>query len=575
MTLFSLKLPKILRDAVSDCRHHFLSAAGFSALVNILFLAPTLYMMQVYDRVVPTGGVLTLLLLTAILAVTLGTLSLLDNVRSRLMIRASTQLNISLSARIFERLVSQKSRGNTGQAMRDFDAVRQTMTGPATMALFDVPWTPIYLLAAFVLHPILALLVVVGGAILIALAVVNERTMREGSKEGQKAMANAYATQDTLLSKAEIIRALGMRRAMVSRQQTARSEGIITAARTQLSATRYNALVKFVRMFLQSLALGVAAWLAINGQISSGSIIAASVLLSRALQPIEQLVGGWPAILQARQSLKALSDLFEGSDEEAPRNIQLPNPAGYLEFDSVALRNPQHTAFILRGVSFKLTPGEITGLIGASGSGKSTTARIAAHAISPDTGEVRIDGANFADWDPEQLAKHIGYLPQDNGLLPGTIQENIARFAGGENENDIDEKVVSAAKLVGIHEMILRMPDGYNARIGSPGFALSGGQTQRIALARAVYGDPKILILDEPSSALDAEGEQALMRTLEAVRLRGMAVLLIAHRSQVLNMVDNLIVMNEGVIIQQGLREEIVEIMREAARENIVNINRG
>jgi PrtD family type I secretion system ABC transporter len=574
--------PEPMKEALAACRGHLVNSAVFSALVNILFLAPTLYMMQVYDRVVPTGGVLTLAWLTVVLGLALGTLSLLDNIRSRIMVRASLRLNEALSGQILDRLVS-RSRQDAAdpivaQAMREFDTIRQTMTGPGAMALFDTPWTPIYVLAAFLLHPVLGLLICIGGAILVGLAIINEKVVREGSKIGHRANATAYSAQEMLVSKAEIVRALGMRRALVSRQQQARNEGLNASTGTQLSATRFSALVKFVRMFLQSLSLGVAAWLAIKGQISSGTIIAASVLLSRALQPIEQLVGTWPQMMQARQSLATLKQLFEQADADQKRHVLLPDPKGYVAFSNVTLRNAEQSAFILRGVSFSLEPGEIVGVVGPSGAGKSTLARIAAGAIRPDAGEIRIDQADYDDWDPEKLATHIGYVPQDYSLLPGTISENISRFAidRGADPEAVDKQVIHAAKMAGVHDMIQRLPDGYSAHIGQTGLSLSGGQTQRIALARALFGNPKVLILDEPSSALDGEGELALMRALEAARLRWVAVMVVAHRSQILDLADRLVVMNEGAVSLQGLREDVVLALKGAsARGNVVDLKQG
>jgi PrtD family type I secretion system ABC transporter len=582
MQLFRPDWPAPMKEALASCRTHIMNSAVFSALVNILYLAPTLYMMQVYDRVVPTGGILTLVWLTIILGLALGTLTLLDNIRSRMMVRASLRLNEALSGKILNRLVERGRQDANdpilSQAMREFDTIRQAMTGPGIMAVFDTPWTPIYLLAAFLLHPALALLIVIGGAILIALAVMNEKVVREGSKTGHRANATAYAAQEVIVSKSEIVRALGMRRALVARLQKARSEGLNATTETQLSATRFSALVKFVRMFLQSLALGAAAWLAVKGQISSGAIIAASVLLSRALQPIEQLVGTWPQMMQAKQSLATLKALFEDNGREHHDTVQLPEPRGHLAFTNVTLRDFQQKSYILKGVTLEIEPGEILGILGPSGAGKSTFARIAAGALRPDVGEMRIDNAEYSAWDPEQLAQHIGYLPQDYTLLPGTIAENISRFAvdSGANAAEIDEQVIYAAQMAGVHDMIQRLPDGYNAKIGQSGFALSGGQTQRIALARALYGNPKVLILDEPSSALDGEGEQALVRALEAARLRSVAVLLVAHRPHLLNISNRLVILNEGAISAQGPKDEIIATLREVAqRSNVVEMKQA
>ena len=576
MGVFRPDWPVPMKEALASCRTHIMNSAVFSALVNILYLAPTLYMMQVYDRVVPTGGILTLVWLTVILGLALGTLTLLDNIRSRVMVRASLRLNDALSGKILNRLVERGRQDANdpilSQAMREFDTIRQVMTGPGMMAFFDTPWTPIYLLAAFLLHPALALLILVGGAILISLAVVNEKVVREGSKTGHRANATAYAAQEIMISKAEIVRALGMRRALVARLQKARSEGLNATTETLLSATRFSALVKFVRMFLQSLALGAAAWLAVEGKISAGAIIAASVLLSRALQPIEQLVGAWPQLMQAKQSLVTLTTLFEDSEHGHDDALQLPEPKGHLAFSNVTLRDPQQKSYILRGITLALNPGEILGVLGPSGAGKSTFARIAAGALRPDVGEVRIDNAEYCAWDPEQLARHIGYLPQDYTLLPGTIAENISRFAADTDiqSSEIDEQVIHAAQMAGVHDMIQRLPDGYNAKIGQSGFALSGGQTQRIALARALYGNPKVLILDEPSSALDGDGERALVCALEAARLRSVAVLLVSHRPHLLGIANRLVVINEGAISAHGPKDEVIASLREVAQRNNV-----
>jgi PrtD family type I secretion system ABC transporter len=582
MGLFFKNLPVDLANGLKTCRPHFMSAWLFSALVNLLYLAPTLYMMQVYDRVVPTGGVMTLFWLTVIIAVAVGTLTALDGVRSRMMMRASLRLHNSLGQTILDRLFARR-KGEAGkpvalQAMREFDTIRTTMTGPAMMAAFDVPWTPIYLIASFMVHPLLALIIVIGGVILTGLAIANERSSRVRAQVGMKANSAAYAAQDSLFSNAELIRSLGMRNALVSRHMIAREEGVIATTQAQLASTRYTSLVKFVRMFLQSLSLGAGAFLAINGQISSGTIIAASVLLSRALQPIEQLVGSWSGIVQARSAVESLSALFDETEESDAPKMALPDPVGHIALTNVTLRNPQGTAFLLKGINLTLKPGEITGLIGPSGGGKSTLSRIIAGGLEPDAGEIRIDSASYADWDQDQLGKHFGYMPQDNALLSGSIAENIARFSINKSE-DADAvalKIVDAAQLAGVHELILSLPGGYQATIGDPSFGLSGGQIQRIALARALYGRPKVLILDEPNSALDAEGEQALVAAIQTMKLNGSAILLVAHRSLALSHADRLVIMNAGAIEHEGPRQQVIDDMREAAsRRNVVNMARS
>jgi PrtD family type I secretion system ABC transporter len=579
LRLFWLPVPQPLEEAFKACRPHFGAAALFSAFVNILFLAPTIYMMQVYDRVVPTQGVLTLVWLTIVVALAIGALSALDAMRNRIMMRAGLRFNRYLAGEILDRLMVRRRVGpndpSTAQAMREFDAFRQAVAGPAAMALFDVPWTPLYLIVAFMIHPVLAGLILTGGAVLIALATVNARHSRRSTAQGLKSTAAAYAAQDATLARSEVVRALGMRRALVKRQLDDRKEGLAAGAESQTTTIEYTALVKFVRMVLQSLSLGVAAWLAVKGEISVGAIIAGSVLLSRALQPIEQLVGVWPTIAQARHAIDTLNSLFESTDSLVRKPLSLPAPVGYLELANISVRHPEGTGFLLRGATLRLMPGEVLGLIGPSGAGKTTLARVAAGALQPDGGDVRIDEANFNDWDPEQLARHIGYLPQDSALLPGTIAENISRFATSADpaSDDVDEKVVRAAVEAGVHELILHLPGGYNARIGDGGGGLSGGQAQRIALARALYGEPKVLILDEPSSALDADGENALRAAIEGAKKRGAATLIVAHRASILRDVDRLAVLNAGVIEHQGPRQEVLnELQGSRGDPNVVNM---
>lgn len=573
--------PDPLREAVRRARGTIANVLVFSACISILYLAPTLYMMQVYDRVVPTSGFWTLVWLTLLVGMAVGTLTILDNMRLRLLARVGLQLEQQLSGAVLHGLMAGDQAGEKGsargQAIRDFDQLRQVISSPTALALLDLPFSPIFLVVAFVIHPVLGLMICAGGAILISLAWVNERAARGRSKQAHAAISQSYAIQADLAGKAEVIRSLGMPRAAVAMQQRARRTGIVDTVKLQIAGGFYSSLVKFVRLFFQSLSLGVGAWLAISGQISIGTIIAASVLLSRALQPIEQVVGGWAHIGQARQGLASLKAALAQATPDTRRPMMLPDPQGRLEAINLTLRNPAGTAFLMRGVNLVLEPGQVTGVIGASGAGKSTLARLLCGAIMPEVGEVRIDGATFADWDREQLACHIGYMPQETALLPGTISENISRFAAlrGEDQAAIEAKVVAAAQRAGIHQLILKLPDGYATRLGTPAFTLSGGQAQRIAMARAAYGDPHILILDEPNAALDAEGERALMHLVETARAAGRVVLIVAHNPFVLNLADRLVVMANGTIERAGTREQILQDLREAAeRSNVVAMRR-
>lgn len=576
MRLFWISVPKPLEEAIRACRWHFFTAACFSALINILYLAPTIYMMQIYDRVVPTGGVVTLFWITVLVGVAIATLTSLDGIRARLMTRASLRVNRLLSGAILDRLMSRSKlktgEPSTAQAMREFDVLRQTLGGPAATALFDAPWTPLYFVVAFVIHPVLGLLVLAGGAILVGLALTNEKRNKAKASQALSASAAAYASQEAAIGKAEVIRSLGMRKGIVARQMHDRRAGLEASADVQFSGSRYNALVKFFRMFMQSLALGVGAWLAVRGQISVGAIIAASVLLSRALQPIEQLVAAWPSVVQSRIALQTLDRLFERSEGSDRQRTALPPPEGHLHLDRIIARSPDGASMLLKNVSLRLVPGEVLGVVGPSGAGKSTLARVAVGALPPDLGEIRIDGASIEDWDPELLAQYVGYLPQDGALLPGTIGDNISRFAAGNGVPRviIDKEVVEAARSAGIHDMVLQLPSGYDTVIG-PDRHLSAGQAQRVALARALYGNPKVLILDEPNSALDTEGEEALARAVAAAKIRKAAIMIISHRTAILANAERLLVLRDGAVSQYGPRQEVVaELRAKAARPNVV-----
>jgi ATP-binding cassette subfamily C protein len=561
-------LPPPLVAALRACRPHLLAAAVFSALINILLLAPTIYMMQVYDRVVPTEGRLTLLYLTLVVAFALGTQTALESVRSRLLTLAGLRLDRLLAGGILQKLMSAMAPGASAQGMREFDIVRQALSGPVAVAAFDIPWTPIYVLVAFMIHPALGAMTIVGGAVLVALAVLNERATRTRSREAFVAQSQAYASQEAAAANGEVVRALGMRGALRERQLADRRAGLDLSAKAQFTGGGYSAATKFTRMFLQSAALGLGAWLAVDKQISAGAIIAASVLMSRALQPIEQLVGSWAVVGQARGALNNLIKLFPAGRGLEVSGTQLPAPTGALALEQVAVRAPGEGPVLLRGVSLKLTPGEVLGVIGPSGAGKTTLARVAAGAVTPELGTVRLDGANLADWDGDRLGRYIGYVPQDSGLLAGSIKDNISRFeiwAGGDPAI-VDAEVVAAAQAAGVHELILRLPKGYDTTLGAGGRGLSAGQAQRVALARALYGQPPLLVLDEPNSALDADGETALNNAILSARARGAAILIVAHRTGILNIADRLLVLREGQVELVGPRTEVVAKMAAAAQ---------
>ncbi|WP_371876779.1 type I secretion system permease/ATPase [Sphingomonas sp. DG1-23] len=548
-----------LRAALALCRRHFVSAALFSALINLLYIVPTLYMLQVYDRVVPTQGVQTLAFLTMVLLFALATLSLLDRIRTRLLVRAGVQLDATLAPLILDATLGRPDLPVARQALREFDTMRGTLTGQGILALFDAPWVPIYILVCFLVHPWIGLVAILGCAILPLIAWANERATRSRLDRAQQIAGTSYANQDALLASSDSIRALGMRRAMVARQLRQREAMLAAQTEASFASGSYLTATKFTRLALQSLALGLGALLAVDNLISGGAIFAASFLIARALAPIEQLIGTWKTIVQARQSYLNLNDLLEGTIAQ-PEPTRLPAPQGAVVLEGVTVLNEARDGAILNAVSLRIEPGEVVAIVGPSGAGKSTLARAIAGALPPDRGTIRLDGADTRDWDPEQLARHIGYLPQDSALFAGSVAENIARFAGelGEDRTTIDAAVVAAAGKVGADPLIRRLPNGYDHQLKLGGRGVSAGQAQRIALARAIYGDPRILILDEPNAHLDSEGDAALVAALAALKAEGRTILIVSHKLGILPVVDKMLVLREGRAELYGPRDEVL-----------------
>ena len=544
--LIGIDVPAPLADALHQCRRHFVFAAVFSLLINILYLAPTLYMLQVYDRVVPTAGKTTLLFVTLALALALVSLSGLDMVRNRLLIRASERVDALLAPKILEQMMAGETPG-TSQAMRDFDAIRTTIGTPIAAAMFDAPWTPVFLLVAFMLHFWIGIMAVISAILLVSLAWTNQRSTQARMEVATTTMATVLNAQQAAAIQGPTIRGLGMTGAMVARQLDSRRIALAHMVGAQMVGSRLTATSKFFRMFVQSSALGLGALLAIAGDISAGAIIASSVLLSRALQPIESIIAGWTSLATARAAVHRLSRVLENIGQDRAYTA-LPEPKGVVEVEGAGVRGSEGRP-ILMGVSFRAQPGKILGIIGPNGSGKTTLGRILVGAIQPTIGAVRLDGARLTDWDPAELGRHIGYMPQEPSLFEGTIKQNISRFAMGataEEMRQIDEAVVAAANEAGVHELVLQLPEAYETRLGLMGSGLSLGQAQRIALARALYGSPVVLVLDEPNAFLDTAGETALIGTLTRARQRGATVIVIAHRRAVVDSADELLVLDQG-----------------------------
>lgn len=558
-TMISPPISLAMKEALARTRPHFLAAAGFSALVNLLFVVPTIYMLQIYDRVVPTRGLLTLFFITLVLLFALGTLSLLDRIRTRLLVRASVVLDSVLAPKLLDATLGRPDMPEARRALRDFDTLRATISGTGALALFDAPWTPLYILVCFLVHPLVGLLALAGGVILPVIAWLNQRAVRPRLERAEGAANQSYLLQEQLLGSAESVRALGMRRALVARQVRQRESMLTEQTGANFASGSYFIATKFVRLSLQSLALGLGAVLAIQGSITAGAIFASSFLIARALQPIEQLIGASKSLTAARDAYNEI-DVLLAEDQASLIPTTLPAPRGALAVEAITVINERRDGAIVNGVSFSVAAGEVIAIIGPSGAGKSTLVRVISGALTSDRGVVRLDGASTADWEPERLARHIGYLPQDSVLFPGTVAENIARFSaelGGER-GDVDSGVVAAANWVGASELIKRLPNGFDHRLGLGGRGLSAGQAQRIALARAMFGDPPLLVLDEPNSHLDGEGDAALVKAIGDAKARGKTVLIVSHKLGVLPVVDKILLMRDGRVEMFGPRDEVL-----------------
>lgn len=540
------------RDGVRRAGRSYLLAAGaFSLAINLLYLASPIYMLQVYNRVVNSGSQATLLLLTAILLVSFAALALLDLVRARILGRMSLRIERLLAPDLFaagfERLPGHGGR----HALRDLDTLRQFVASGSVPALLDLPWVPIFLVAAFLLHPLIGLFAVVGCLLLVGTAITSEYVLSAPLREANEAGARSHSFAEMSFRNGEAVGAMGMLDGVARRWSRDRQRHLSKQAEAGGHATTVAALVKFLRLSLQSLILGLGAWLAIEHMASVGAMFAATFLLGRALQPIEQLVGGWRGTVAARTAYLHIADIL-ASLPDKEKLLSLPRPKGRVAVDAVHYGLPHNGKFILRNVSFTLEPGEALGVVGPSGAGKSTLLRLLVGVIRPTAGTVRLDGSDLQTWSRAEFGRYVGYLPQDIELFADTVAANISRFA-----EDADAEIVQAAELAGVHDLILRLPQGYNTQVGEGGMALSGGLRQRIGLARAVFGRPSLLVLDEPSSNLDAEGDVALGRCITAMKQAGCTIVIVSHRPASLVGVDRLLLLRDGMVETLGPRDAV------------------
>ena len=508
-------------------------------------------MLQVYDRVISSGSEVTLVMLTLALLLAFAALAGLDVVRARVLARAGVRLDRLMAGRIVAATVEQPVLGAArAQPLRDFDSFRQLITGVGIHAVFDLPWAPIYIAVIYLLHPLLGSFALGAAVLLVAMALVNEWWVRTPLAQANDAATRNYNFTEMSLRNAEVVQAMGMMGGLLRRWSRDRTRLLDRQTAASDRAAVMQGIIRFLRLTAQSVILGLGAYLAIERLTTVGSMFAASLLLGRALQPVEQIVGSWRNLVSGRSAYLRVKLLLAASPLREP-SLALPRPSGRLSAEGVHYGIPGMA--ILRGISFEIAAGETLGIIGPSGAGKSTLARLVVGVLRPNIGTIRLDGADVSGWPRAALGRHIGYLPQDIELFADTVAANISRFEAGS-----DVEVIQAARLAGVHELILRLPNGYETQVGEGGAVLSGGYRQRIALARAVFGRPSLLVFDEPSSNLDSEGDAALAECIAQLRRDGATLVVISHRPTTLADADKILVLRDGIIDAFGERAKII-----------------
>jgi len=547
----------IVNSAIASTRSAFVGVAVLSALSNVLMLVSPLFMMQVYDRVLGSRSMPTLFALSVLALLIYIAAGLIEVLRSKIMQQIGRKLDEQLSDPVFEAVLKLPLKGANGNSasmpLRDLDQIRQFMSGPGPLAVFDLPWLPLYLGILYLFHPLFGIAAIGGALVLIFLTLVNEFTLRGPTKRLANLSANRWEIAEAGRRNADTLHAMGMRGAYARRFNGVHQNYIEENLKSSGATATYSAASKMFRQALQSGMLALGAGLVIEQMASPGAIIAASILTSKALQPIEMVISQWRGFLSARQSIARLQQTFKDLHFQ-PTEMKLPAPRNSFSVAGLAVVAPSDNRVIVQDVSISLFAGQGLGIIGPSGSGKSSIARALTGVWPTARGTIRLDGAAINQWDSEALGSFVGYLPQTVELFEGTIAENISRFSASATPDE----VISAARLAGVHELVLSLPQGYDTRVGGAGALLSGGQRQRIGLARAMFGNPFLIVLDEPNANLDAEGELALAAAVAAARNRGAIVVLIAHRPNILQAVDHVMVIQDGRMAAFGPRDEVL-----------------
>ena len=551
-----------LLAARRQSRALFWAVGLFSVFANLLMLTGPLYMLQVYDRVLGSRSEETLVALSLLVVFLYGIMGILDYTRGRIMARVGARFQAALDRRVFDAVIRRSVvapdvSAQTG--LSDLESVQRLLASPVLMAVFDIPWTPIFLAGIMLFHPWLGALALIGGAVLIVITLLNQLLSREPVAQANIAAHRANLMSEEIRTESEMVQSMGMREAAFNRWQVARDTSLHQSVAASDVGGSFSSMTKTLRLFLQSAMLGLGAYLVLQNELTPGAMIAGSILLGRALAPIELAIGQWPLVQRASKGWNNLAELLDKVPVEHPRTA-LPKPRAKLQVQSLTVVPPGDTRASLRTITFTVEPGQAIGVIGPSGAGKSTLARARTGVWRPAGGSIRLDGAALDQYDPSVLGRHIGYLPQRVQLFDGTIAENIARLS---REPDPD-KVVAAAKKAAAHDMIVHLPDGYDTRVSTGGGRLSGGQIQRIGLARALYDDPVILILDEPNSNLDNDGSIALNHAIRALKAAGHSCLIMAHRPAAIQECDMLLVLDNGTRAAFGPKDKVL-------REMVVN----
>lgn len=552
----------VLSRAIAAGRSQLVAVGLFSGVVNLLQLTVSLYMMQVFDRVLSTRSIDTLYYLTAIAVFALLVMAVLDGLRGQVMQRLATWIEGKAAPEAFLRAIESQLRGRPYrmEALRDLAVCRGWLGSPASLTVFDVPWVPIYLAVIFALHPSLGWIALGGAVLLFALTLANEWATGALLRQASTAAMASQRRAESMVRNAEVIDSMGMAPAVLQRWREGLSASVPPQEKAADRAAMLLSVTRFCRLAVQVAVLGFGAWLTLEQQLTSGASIAASIIMGRALAPVEQMIGGWKQLVQARQSYRRLLG-FLALPRIRPPGIALPEPTGRVAAERVTFGFPGQPVAIIKGISFALSAGESLAIIGPSAAGKTTLIRLLIGTLQPSAGTVRLDGADVFTWQREDFGRYVGYLPQDVELFDGSVMKNIGRMREAD-----PEMVFEAAKLAGCHEMILRLPQGYDTEIGDGGQHLSGGQRQLIGLARAMFGNPRFVVLDEPNSNLDGDAEQALIRGLEALKARGTTVILVSHRPTLVQGVDKVLLLRDGAAEAFGPRAEVLKRLVQQAR---------